>query len=201
MPRSPDDPVVERFRPTSGRVTGVLALLLAAAVVAIALVDRDSGFSAPVVAGAVLGGILAWAAMLRPGLWVTERHLVMQNAFETVRVPLAAIEELAVRQVLAVRAGDGRYVSTVVGRPLRKVIRRAPSGATDPAKPPTEIPYADFVEDRVRHHADEARQAAGVRRASPEQVALADDVRREPAWLVIGLIAAAALALVLTILL
>ena len=82
------------------------------------------------VAGAVLAAVLAWASMLRPALWVAGEHLVMRNMLETVHVPLAAIEQLAVRQVLAVRAGDKRYVSTVVGRPWRKAVRtRRPGSA------------------------------------------------------------------------
>ena len=81
------------------------------------------------IAGAVLAAVLAWASMLRPALWATPDHLVMRNMLETVHVPLAAIEQLAVRQVLAVRAGDRRYVSTVVGRPLRKAMRPGRSGS------------------------------------------------------------------------
>jgi hypothetical protein len=199
VPQPVSDPTVERFRPTSGRVTGVLAVLLAAAVVVIALVDPQRGFSAPVTAVAVLVGLLAWSAMLRPALWVTERHLVMRNMLETIHIPLAAIEELAVRQVLAVRAGDRRFVSSVVGRPLRKVMRHHPREVADPAKPPTEVAYADFVEDRVRELAEQARDRAGVRRGSEEQLALAADVRREPAWVPIALVAVALVVVVLTI--
>ena len=44
--------------------------------------------------------------MLRPALWVTREHLVMRNLAETVHIRLAAVEEMAVRQVLAVRAAD-----------------------------------------------------------------------------------------------
>jgi hypothetical protein len=199
MTQSTAEPTVEKFHHTSGRVSGVLALLLAGAVVVVALLDRDAGVSGPVAAGAALAGVLAWATMLRPGLWVTEQHLVMRNMLETVHVPLAAIEELAVRQVLAVRAGERRFVSTVVGRPLRKVVR-SQGRVVDPAKPPTEVAYPDYVEDRVRELVDEARDRAGVRRWSDEQAALAAGVRREPAWLPIGLLVACLVVLVATLL-
>jgi hypothetical protein len=198
VPQSATDPAVERFRPTSGRLSGVLALLLAAAILGIAVVDPEDGFSAPLTAVALLVAVLAWSAMLRPALWVTEHHLVMRNMLETVHIPLAAIEELAVRQVLAVRVGDRRYVSSVVGRPLRKVLRHRPR-VVDPAKPPTEVAYPDFVEDRVRELADRARDRAGVRRGSDEQLAIAADVRREPAWVPIGLIAVSLVGVVLTL--
>jgi hypothetical protein len=190
---------VERFQPTSGRLTAVLVLLLAGVVVVVGVADWGS-IGAPVVAGAVLAAVLAWASMLRPALWATDDELVMRNMLETVHVPLAAVEQLAVRQVLAVRAGDKRYVSTVVGRPWRKVVRSGGSGGT-PADgvPAPDLPYADFVEQRLHHLMEEARTAQGVRALSDEQLALADGVRREPAWLPIGLSVAAAVAFLATL--
>ena len=58
----------------------------------------------------------------------------MRNMLETIQIRLVAVEELAVRQVLAVRAADRRWVSTAVGRSLRKTMtsgRRAPAEGTD----------------------------------------------------------------------
>jgi hypothetical protein len=190
---------VERFHPTSGRITVVLVLLLAGVMVVLGVADPGS-VGAPVMAGALLAAVLAWASMLRPALWATDDELVMRNMLETVHVPLAAVEQLAVRQVLAVRAGDKRYVSTVVGRPWRKVVRSGGSGGT-PADgvPAPDLPYADFVEQRLRELMAEARDAAGVSALSDEQVALAADVRREPAWLPIGLLTAAVVAFVVTL--
>ena len=194
---------VERFHPTSGRVTVVLVLLLAGVVVVVGVADPGS-VAAPVIAGAVLAAVLAWASMLRPALWATPDHLVMRNMLETVQVPLAAVEQLAVRQALAVRAGEKRYVSTVVGRPWRKAVRSGRSGhAAAPAAgevPAAGLPYADFVEQRLHQLMEQAREAAGVRSLSDEQAALAAGVRREPAWLPIGLSIAAAVAFVVTLL-
>jgi hypothetical protein len=188
---------VERFDPTSGRVTALLVLVLAGVVVVAGTVDAGS-VPLPVLAGAVLAAVLAWASMLRPALWATTEHLVMRNMLETVHVPLAAIEQLAVRQVLALKAGEKRYVSTVVGRPLRKAMRtgrsgRAPVGDSTPAPG---LPYADFVEQRLHQLMEEARTAAGVDSLSDEQLALAAGVRREPAWVPIGLTVVSAVAFV-----
>ncbi|WP_457205999.1 hypothetical protein [Nocardioides sp. P5_C9_2] len=178
---------VEQFHATSGRVTAVLVLVLAGVVVIVGVADPGS-VSVAIVAGAVLSAVLAWASMLRPALWVSGDHLVMRNMLETVHVPLAAIEQLAVRQVLAVRAGDRRYVSTVVGRPWRRAVRTrrtqdAPAEGGVPGNPS----YADFVEERLHLLMEQARTAAGVRSLSDEQAALAAGVRREPALLPIGL--------------
>ena len=122
MARLQDDgeAVVERFQPTSGRFSGWAAVLLSAAVVVAMVAYLDDGFPAGVGGVALLVGVLSWATMLRPALWATEEHLVMRNLAETVHIRLAAVEELAVRQVLAVRAGDRRLVSTVLGRTWRR---------------------------------------------------------------------------------
>ena len=196
------DAVVERFEATSGRVTGWMTVVLTAVLVVAGLAYADEGFPLWVTAAGLLLGILAWAAMLRPALWVTHEHLVMRNLVETVHIRLAAVEEMAVRQVLAVRADDRRCVSTVVGRTWRKALtsRHRPGGlADDAALAPTEgMHYADFAENRLHDLVDKARSRAGVRPGSREQLALPDAVRREPAWLPIALIAVAVVLLVIS---
>ena len=193
------DEVVERFHPTSGQVTGWLTVVLAAVVVVVGLAYLGDGFPDWVIGAALLVGVLAWAAMLRPALWATREHLVMRNLSETVHIRLAAVEEMAVRQVLAVRAADRRWVSTVVGRSWRKAVttRSGPSGETTPRD---EMPYADFVENRLHELVGAARTAAGVRAGSHEQLALSDAVRRERAWLPLGLITLSTLVLVVALL-
>jgi hypothetical protein len=169
--------VVEKFRPTSGRITGLIALALVAAVVAIGLLDRDQGYSPTVVWGALVIGVLVWSAMLRPRLWATTSHLVMRNMLSTVSIPLAAVEQVLVRQVVAVRAGDQRYVCPAVGKSWRQAIR-----SDKPAKPGAAVPYAAFVEDRLHQLTEDARAREGVALLSDEQLALADGVRRQWAW-------------------
>lgn len=201
MARLQDDHavVVERFHATSGRVSGWLAVALAGAVIVAGLAYRDEGFPPWVTAAGVLVGVAAWAAMLRPALWVTDEHLVMRNLAETVHIRLAAVEEMALRQVLAVRAADRRWVSTVVGRSWRKAMttRRDPAEEATTAEG---MPYADYVENRIYELVDAARSAAGLRAGSPEQLALPDAVRREPAVVPLALLTAAAVALVVSFL-
>lgn len=199
-----DDAVVEHFHPTSGRVTGWMAVVLATVLVVAGLAYVDEGFPLWVVAVGLLIGVLAWAVMLRPALWATDEHLVMRNLAETVHIRLAAVEEMAIRQVLAVRAADRRFVSTVVGRTWRKTLqsRHRPGGLADEAAmAPTEgMHYADFVENRLYDLVDKARTRADIRAGSHEQLALPDAVRREPAWLPITLIVATVVLLVVTLL-
>lgn len=173
---------VERFRPTSGRVTGVLALGFVGAVVVSGLVDPRHGLPLPVLAAAPVIGVLIWAAMLRPRVWVTEEDLVLRNMLHTVWIPLAAIEQVAVRQVLAVGAGQKRYVSPAVGRSWRQTVRSNRSAGAPP-KPVgggrvQTVAYPDFVEERIRALAEAARARRGVAPRSDEQRALAAGVRR-----------------------
>ena len=199
MARLQDDgeAVVERFRPTSGRFSGWAAVLLSAAVLVAMVVYLDDGFPAWVGGVALLVGVLAWAAMLRPALWATDEHLVMRNLAETVHIRLAAVEELAVRQFLAVRAGDRRLVSTVLGRTWRKSMmsRRAPASQDGPHEG---MRYVDWAEHRLRELVDAARDRAGVTAGSEEQRTLPDAVRREPARVPLALLGAAAVLLVVS---
>lgn len=200
--RQGHDTVVEKFHATSGHVTGWMAVVVAAVVVVAGLAYLDDGFPDWVIGAALVVGVLAWAAMLRPALWATGDHLVMRNLAETVHIRLAAVEEMAVRQVLAVRAADRRWVSTVVGRSWRKSITSRPSsGASGDATPHADMPYADFVENRLHELVAAARSAAGVRAGSAEQLALPDAVRREPAWVPLGLVVASVVVLVVTLIL
>ena len=194
----PDHAVVEQFHATSGRVTGWLTVVLAGALAVIGLAYLDEGFPPWVVAGGVLMGVLAWAAMLRPALWATREHLVMRNLADTVHIRLAAVEEMAVRQVLAVRAADRRFVSTVVGRTWRTAVTSRRSPGVGDMTPADGMPYADFVETRLHDLVDGARTSAGVRPGSPEQLALPDAVRRRRDWLPTALIAGAVLLLVVS---
>jgi hypothetical protein len=193
------DEVVERFQPTSGRVTGWMTVALATVLVVSGVAYADDGFPLWVAAAGLLVGIMAWAAMIRPALWATHEHLVMRNLVETIHIRLAAVEEMAVRQVLAVRAADQRFVSTVVGRTWRKTLqsRHRPGGIdTGDVMAPTEgMHYAEFVENRLFELVEKARSRSVVRPGSQEQLALPDAVRRERAWLPIALIALAVVLL------
>jgi len=189
---------LEHFAPTGGRIVGVLGLVMAAGLVGLWALDRD-GVPAPVAAAALVGGVLVWASLLRPRVSVSRETLHLRNMLDTVHVPLAAIDELVVRQVLAVRVGDKKFVSPAVGRKLRKVMRAPRPGqiflpdlpariddgfgpAEASERPPTTVDYVDHVEGRLRERIAEARSRHGIRAYSDEAEALARDVRRQPSW-------------------
>lgn len=200
---------VEVFKPTSGRFLGVVGLLVCAGVVAIGLLDTGSGFGVTTMAVAVLVGVLVHGSMLKPVVRATDDELELVNLFETVRLPLAAVESLAVRQVLAVLVGDKRYVSPAIGRTFRQALRK-PRSTRELAMTPVPgeglvaeegMSYADYVEDRLRELAAQARSRHRVKIGSPEQVALAERVVRRPALVQIGLAVLAGLVALLSLLL
>lgn len=203
------DEYVEVFKPTSGRFLGVVGLVVCAGVVVIGLVDPDSGIGVTSIALAVLVGVLVHGSMLKPVVRATDDELEMVNLFETVRLPLAGVETVAVRQVLAVLVGDKRYVSPAVGRTFRQALRK-PRSTRELAMTPVPgeglvaeegMNYADFVEDRLRELAAQARSRHRVKLGSSEQAALAAQVVRRPALVQIGLVVVAGAVAVLSLLL
>ena len=162
----------ETFRPTNGRIVGVLGLLVVLALLALGAVDGLPLWGVGLLA---VIGVLTWAAVLRPGVRISGDELVLRNMLVTEAVPLGAIQEVAVHRVLAVRAGDRRFVSPAIGRSRRQTLRSTKSDRSVPNDP-------DFVEERIRTAAANHRERLGISEPSDEQEALARQVRRDPAW-------------------
>jgi hypothetical protein len=214
-----DDPAAETERlETGGRVVGWIGLAASVALVVVWLVRLGDPMPLPVLTGAVLAALLFWSAVLRPAVLVVGDDLVLRNMLETTVVPLAGIEQVALGQVLAVRAGDRRWVGSGVGRTLRKSalgghgegrlgqpghvgdvgdLRGAIRGEGGPGS----VDAADFVEARIADLAARARTVHGVERWSDEQLALGRTTRRTPAWGVVAALLVALVAFVVTCLL
>ncbi len=189
------DEVVEDFHPSSGRITGVLGVGICVAIVVLGVAEFDQGFPPAVVWAALFSGVLFWSATLRPRVRVTGSELRLRNMLTTISVPLAAIEQIVVRQVLSVRAGDQRYISSAVGKSWRQALK-----SDRPRKPEEDAPYPVFVEERLSQLAEDARTKAGITLMSDEQLALAKEVRRELAWPEIVLLGFTALGLMVALL-
>jgi hypothetical protein len=203
--------VVEKFAPNGGRVTGGIGIAVVVFFLGSWVLD-PSGVPLWVPALSLFVGVLIWAAMLRPRLLVVGTDLVLRNMLETIHVPLAAVSEIAVRQVTAVRVGEKRFVCPGAGRTMRQALRGSNvqrmrrgmagvAGSDDVASVEAGMIYGDFVEDRVRRLVSEDRTRRGVPSYGAEVDALAAQVRREPAWLEIGSLAVTLVLLVLAVLL
>ncbi len=189
---------IEKFQPTNGRVVGVLGL---AAVLVLMTLGAIEGYPMWGVGLLAVVGVLTWAAVLRPGVQIADDKLVLRNMFVTQAVPLGAIEEVAVRRVLVIRAGDRRYVSPVISRSLRQTLRPkrrdlAGGGLVDEGPDLVALAarsYPDFVEGRIRVAAADHRDRLGIKGLSDQQDALARDVRHDLAWPELGALAVAVL--------
>ncbi|MFT4288863.1 hypothetical protein [Nocardioides sp.] len=178
----------EWFVPTSGRISGVLGLLAAVVILGLAVLGHAP---ADYLALGLLVALLSWMVLLRPRVGVRGSDLLLRGIVSTVVIPVAAVESVAVRQVLAVRAADRRYVSAAVGHSYGQIAhqRRRPRDLPPPTSsgPPR---YADHVADTIDRRAREARregQTAGA-------------VRRQWAWPEIAGVVVLALALVVLLL-
>ena len=200
-----DEPEIENFRPTNSRVFGVLAVLSGAVIPLLWVFDRDAGIPGWLVWASLLFGVLAFGSMLLPTISLTPERLVLRNMFETVSIPLAAVEQVAVRQVTAVLAGEKRYISSAVGKSWRKALRSGSPAGSDPTelKPadPHEMAYADFVQQRIYERAGQERQRLGIANSSDEQLEAALGIEREPHWPMIGVAALCVLGMIAAIVL
>ena len=182
------DDRVTWFDVSNGRVTGVIGLAVAVAIVVGGILSA----SAAAIAAGLLVGLLTWLVLLRPRVGTRGTDLVLRGTVSTVVVPLASVESITVRQVLAVWTGGRRYVSPAVGNTFREINRQRRGGAgTLEAIETNERKYADQVGDLITERSREAR-----RDGAPTGPA-----RREWAFLEIGVLGVLAVVFVVSLVL
>lgn len=189
---------VERFTSWSSRILGGLGLALVALVVVLGIPGIGAAHHPAVYPSCGLVAVLIWIGLIRPAVSVVGDRLVLVSPLSTVRVPLAAIEQVVVRQWLTVRAGDRRFTSSGVGRSSRQSLRDDQRGDVTGVEI-ARLSYGAIVERRIDKLADEAQMLQKVARYSDEQQVLADGVRREWAWVEIVLLVVFALATAVTL--
>ncbi|MFT4083468.1 MAG: hypothetical protein QM638_12870 [Nocardioides sp.] len=172
--RRPQDQTQDRargewFRGTNGVVWGAV---VAVAVVAVVVLDLGAGAHPAVICGALAFACLCYAALIRPRIGLVDDDLVVHHLYSTQRLPIAAVEQVAVGRTTAVSVGGRRYLSGAVSRPRRQVRSARPRETT----------YPDYVEQRLTDAASLARHEAGIAPRSAEQRALADQVTRSWDW-------------------
>jgi len=182
---------IEKFAPNGGTVIAVVGGLVVAGFLVNWALDMDR-VALYVPAAALFAGVVLYTSTVRPRVWVHGHELVLRNMLSTTRLPLASIEELAVQQVLALRAGGKRYVCAGAGRPMRQALRGSAvqksreqmgglRGELAKVREPG-MSYGDFVEIRLQELINEDRARRGIARFSPEADELAKQIRRQPAW-------------------
>jgi hypothetical protein len=207
-PTEHGDAAVEKFAPNGGIFTAVVGGLLVVGALVVWVADMD-GVPLWIPAVALLVGVVLYTSTVRPRVLVGGHQLVLRNMISTTHLPLAAIEEVAVQQVMAVRAGGRRYVCAGVGRSLRAAMKgsavmraREHMGGLRGELAAVHEPgmnYADFVELRVQELVNEDRIRRGIKRYSSEADELAGQVRREWAWPEIAALGISALLVVIAV--
>lgn len=197
-----DEQRVEWFHPTSGTIVGWLGVGCGAVMLVLSTGVLAGGFSVPGFVGGLLLAAAAWIAMLRPRVGLTADEVVMRGMFSTTRLPLAGVESVVVRQVLAVWVGGRRHVCAAVGHTYRDIARARRHVHGEPAlvARSTDPIYADHVASMITEKAAEARREAGIDKRSPDQAAMAARVRRTWAWPEIAGVAALAVVLAVAVL-
>jgi hypothetical protein len=212
---------LQRFRPTNGRAMGVLGLVLCVALAAVFVTSAAPATAVPATLACAFGGALIWAAMLRPNVAATSDELRMRTMFETVEIPLAAIDTVLVRRYLLVRSGGRKYICPAISRSLRKTVRSemkwngggggnllmpgisADAGGRSPLVQETgsdpELAYPDFVEQQIQHLARTDRARRGIEERSEEEYELGSRTVRHTAWPEIVALAVLGLALVVSL--
>lgn len=208
---------IQRLRPNNGRAMGVLGLLLCLFVAVMLVVSETPSMAVPGVLACLIAAVLVWMALLRPSVAVSETHLYLRTLFESVRIPLASVDTVVVRRYLLVRSGGQKYICPAISRPLRRTVRkemkwsgqsamqpgaaleRLGDGLQTEVKEEHDIAYADFVEQRILGLAANDRARLGIEERSEAEYELGAQVVRRTAWLEIGVLAALAVAFVVTL--
>jgi hypothetical protein len=194
---------VQRFRPTNGRVMGVLGIALCATLGVVFVASASTATAVPAALACAFSGLLVWAAMLRPSVSATSDELRMRTMFESVEIPLASIDTVLVRRYLLVRSGGRRYICPAISRSLRKTVRSEmkwnggggnllmPGVAVDgggrspvvqDAGAQRDLAYPDFVEQQIQQLARNDRATRGIEERSEEEYELGSRTVRRTAW-------------------
>lgn len=199
---------MERFKPTNGLLVGWFGLAFAAVVVVYCAVAVHTLTGLRVALVAVFCGVGVWMTQLRPRATAYPHHLLLRNAVRDAAIPLAAIEDVSVRQTLRVHTADRRYDCIGIGTSMRDLLgvrRRTPPSLLGEGRmleysrkhdrastAQTGTPYEAFVVNRIGELAERERQAPSVARQEP--------VRHEWAWPELAVLAASGVAFALTFL-
>lgn len=187
---------IEKFGPNSGRFVGWLTMIFVGAGAAVALADGWHDSDPAVLAALAVVALLAWAVLLRPAMYTDGEELELRNPFQSIFVPLAAIEAVTSRLVFVIMTDDDVFRSTAVTTKRRALLRQShgagpdgklsnPGGLQDPNTglgsqgsfaDDKGVEYGLMVEDRIMRLAADAR-ARGL---------TVTDVRRELAWPILG---------------
>lgn len=178
---------VERFKPTTGVLSGWIGLVFVAVGIAYVALEVHTKTGLQVALGLAFLGMVIWVTQLRSRAAAYPSTLLLKNSLVDIRVPLRLVDEVSATRTLNVWVGERRYVCIGIGRSMKSMFKseRASSQSlgfsklhqyTETASSPDQraMTYETFVTNRIQELADRAKKS------STEEPA--PEVRRLPAW-------------------
>lgn len=176
--------VVEKFAPSGGRVLGYVSVGLLL-VVAIGAAANGPIANQELILGCVAGGLLGWAALIRPVAIAHSQGLVLRNMARDTFIPWSKIERCVVQQTLQVATPEGIFHGLGVSRSARSVMKSNKTtasfpmggtgllgigggiarGSTDPSRRANEEAsggsYTDYISQRILDLASRHKKVDG----------------------------------------
>jgi hypothetical protein len=114
---------VERFKPTGGLLLGWFGLAAAGFAILYVAWTVHTVVGLRIALGAAFFALVVWVTQLRPRATAYPRHVVLKNSLHDTHVPLAAVDEVAIGQTLALWVGKERHVCIGIGNSFREELR------------------------------------------------------------------------------
>ena len=204
---------VERFKPTSGHFFGYVGIAGALFALGYVLLFVHTMTGLRIALGAVFFGVLVWMTQVRPRATAYPQHVVLKNSVRDAYVPLGAVDEVAIGQMLSLWVGETRYVCIGIGNTLRNDFKERRRGMLEEAEIGTSrfselkrkadlanlderaMSYQTFVVTRLEELVEEAKREHA--RLQTEPLA----PHHQVAWPLVGVLAVTGLAFVVSLLL
>jgi hypothetical protein len=177
--------VIESFAPTTGRVLGVITLVIGAVILVDIIVEWRTWPGLTTAAVVLAVSAFVWLALVRPSVVAYPDVMVIRNILSDVHVPWHLVESVAIAPVLTVVAGGRSYRSSAIAvsgsdrRALRRAQRasveaatqRIPTSAAELVNRPTtpaDLGPSQYVVTRLtmlaEKHAEDSKHVTEVQR-------------------------------------
>lgn len=124
---------VERFKPTSGQMLGYAGIGLSLFALGYVVWTVHTMTGLRIGLGAVFFGAVVWVTQVRPRATAYTHHVVLKNAVRDAHVPLAAVDEVGISQLLSLWVGERRFSCIGIGSSIRADLKSRRRAALDEA--------------------------------------------------------------------
>jgi hypothetical protein len=202
---------VERFKPTSGHFFGYVGIAVAGFALGYVVLFVHTVTGLRIGLGAVFFGVLVWMTQVRPRATAYPHHVVLKNSVRDAHVPLGAVDEVSIGQMLSLWVGETRYVCIGIGNTMRNDFKERRRSMLEEAEVGTSrfselkrkadlanlderaMSYQTFVVTRLEELVEEAKREHARQQTEPPAP------HHEVAWPLVALLAVTGLAFVVSL--